>query len=58
MDESEGNPGSAAAVSVTYIWMPGNRFITTQLLDVPSSDVGDVADYLAGHAQEMIDEYH
>lgn len=57
MDQDEDNPGSVAAVAVTYIWMPGNRFITTQLLDVPSVDVGDVGDYLAGHAREMIDEY-
>jgi hypothetical protein len=57
LDMNESDPGMASAVSVTYLWMPGNRFITTQLLDVPSSDVDEVADYLAGHAQEMIDEY-
>ena len=57
MDEDEGNPGSVSAVSVTFIWLPGYRFITTQLLDVPSSDVDDVASYPAGHAREMIDEY-
>lgn len=57
MDLNAGDPGQATAVSVTYIWMPGNRFITTQLLDVPSSDVDDVADYLAGRARDMIDEY-
>jgi hypothetical protein len=57
MDEDATHPGSLSAVSVTYIWMPGNRFITTQVLDVPSSDVTDVGAYLAGHALEMINEY-
>lgn len=51
------DPGAAASVAVTYVWMPGNRFITTQLLAVTPSDLGRLAASVADYADDLIGSY-
>jgi hypothetical protein len=57
MDEDPANPGNGSAVSVSYILVPGYRFITAQLLDVGSQQVGDLAASVASYAGQLLDEY-
>jgi hypothetical protein len=57
MDEDPTNPGYGSAVSVSYILIPGYRFITAQLLDVGSQQVDDLAASVASYARQLLDEY-
>lgn len=57
MDEDPTDPGSGSAVSVSYVWIPGFRFITAQLLDVGSQQVDALAASAASYARQLFDEY-
>lgn len=57
MDEDPENPGLGSAVSVSYIWYPGYRFITTQMLDVGSLQIEALAASVAAQADQMIEQY-
>ena len=56
-DEDPSNPGTLSAVSVTYIWLPGYRFITSQVLNVGSERVEDAAGAVADYAMQLIKTY-
>lgn len=57
MDENPEDPGWGSAVSVSYIWNPGNRFITTQMVDVGPEQLYDLANSVAGYAGQLVDQY-
>jgi hypothetical protein len=57
MDEDPEEPGYGSAVSVSYIWRPGHRFITAQLLDVGDEQVEDLAETVADYADDLIGRY-
>jgi len=57
MDEDPTDPGSGSAVSVSYVWVPGYRFITAQLLDVGSQQADALAASAASYARQLFDEY-
>jgi len=56
-DEDPANPGALSAVSVTYIWLPGYRFITSQVMNVGSERVEDAAGAVADYALQLIKTY-
>ena len=57
MDENPEDPGYGSAVSVSYVWFPGNRFVTAQMVDVGSEQVYDLAGSVAGYANQLVDQY-
>jgi len=57
MDLDPNETGNGSAISVSYVWFPGQRFITAQLLDVGADQVHDLAEDVAGYADDIIDEY-
>lgn len=57
MDENPEDPGWGSAVSVSYIWNPGNRFITAQMVDVGQEQMYDLANSVAGYASDLVDQY-
>lgn len=57
MDEDPESPGWGSSVSVSFISHPGDRFITTQLLDVGDEVVGELADYVADYTDDLLDDY-
>lgn len=57
MDENPEDPGYGSAVSVSYIWNPGHRFITAQMLDVGGYEVEDLAQLVVDYSAELIDDY-
>jgi hypothetical protein len=57
MDRDPEETGFGSAVSVSYIWYPGHRFITAQLLDVGAHQIVDLADDVAGYAHDLMDDY-
>lgn len=57
MDENPEDPGYGSAVSVSYVWNPGNRFVTAQMVDVGSEQVYDLAGSVAGYANQLVDQY-
>jgi hypothetical protein len=56
-DEDPTHPGALSAVSVTYIWLPGYRFITSQVMNVGSERVEDAAGAVADYATQLIKTY-
>jgi hypothetical protein len=57
MDEDPSDAGYGSAVSVSYVLLPENRFITAQLLDVGNEQVGPLAASVVSYAAELLDEY-
>ena len=57
MDEEPTNAGYGSAVSVSFILMPENRFITAQLLDVGSEQIDALAASVVSYARQLLDEY-
>jgi hypothetical protein len=57
MDEDPSDPGYGSAVSVSYVLMPEYQFITSQLLDVGSEQVDDLAASVVSYARQLLDEY-
>jgi len=57
MEQDPEDAGYGSAVSVSYIWNPGNRFITAQMLDVGVDEVDDLALSVAGYADDLVDDY-
>jgi len=51
------DPGYNSAVSVSYIWQPGNKFITAQMLDVGAGEIDDLAGMVAEYADDLTDRY-
>ena len=56
-DEDPVQPGTLSAVSVTYVWLPGYRFITSQVMNVGSDRVEDAAGAIADYAAQLIRTY-
>ena len=57
MDEDPEETGYGSAVSVSYIWYPGHKFITAQIVDVGVNEVDDLAQSVAGYANDLVDQY-
>jgi len=57
MDGDPTDPGWNSAVSVSYIANPGNRFVTSQLLDLGDEQVDELAEYVADYVDELADDY-
>ncbi|MCX6844282.1 MAG: hypothetical protein NTX53_18635 [candidate division WOR-3 bacterium] len=57
MDEDPEETGNGSAVSVSYIWYPGHKFITAQIVDVGIDEVDDLAQSVAGYANDLVDQY-
>jgi hypothetical protein len=57
MDEDPEETGYGSAVSVSYIWYPGHRFITAQIVDVGIDEMADLAQSVAGYANDLVDQY-
>jgi hypothetical protein len=57
MEQDPDDPGYGSAVSVSYVWYPGNKFITAQMLDVGIDQVGDLARSVAGYADDLVGQY-
>lgn len=57
MEQDPDDPGYGSAVSVSYVWYPGNKFITAQMLDVGVDQIGDLAESVAGYADDLVGQY-
>jgi hypothetical protein len=57
MEQDQNDPGYGSSVSVSYIWYPGNKFITAQMVDAGLDEVDDLAQSVADYAGDLVDEY-
>ena len=57
MEQDPDNPGYNSSISVSYIWYPGNRFITAQMVDAGLNEVDDLAASVADYTNELVDDY-
>jgi hypothetical protein len=57
MEQDPNDAGYGSSVSVSYIWYPGNKFITAQMVDAGLDEVDDLAQSVAGYAGDLVDEY-
>ncbi len=57
MDIDPDDSGYNSSVSVSYIWQPGNRFITAQMLDVGGGEIDDLAEMVVEYADDLTDNY-
>jgi hypothetical protein len=57
MERDPDDPGYNSAISVSYVWYPGHRFITAQMVDAGLNEVDDLAQSVAGYVDDLVDEY-
>jgi hypothetical protein len=57
MEQDPDEAGYGSSISVSYVWYPGHRFITAQMLDAGIDEVGDLALSVAGYAGELVDQH-
>jgi hypothetical protein len=57
MERDADDPGYNSAISVSYVWYPGHRFITAQMVDAGINEVDDLAASVAAYADDLIDQY-
>lgn len=57
MEQDEDNPGYNSSISVSYIWGPGHKFITAQMVDAGLNEVDDLAQSVASYTSDIIDQY-
>jgi|GEM_PF-894992 len=55
MERDPDDPGYNSAISVSYIWYPGHKFITAQMVDAGLNEVDDLAASVAGYADDLVD---
>jgi hypothetical protein len=58
MDDDPVHPGYSSAVSVSFVWFPGYRFITAQILDVEAPQVEDAAASVVSYANQLLHQSH
>ncbi len=57
MDEDPADAGYGSAVSVSYILLPENQFLTAQLLDVGTEQAGPLTSAVVSYATQLLDQY-
>jgi len=57
MEQDPDDPGYGSSISVSYIWYPGHKFITAQMVDAGLNEVDDLAASVAGYADDLVDDY-
>jgi hypothetical protein len=57
MEQDPDNPGYNSSISVSYIWYPGNKFITAQMVDAGLNEVDDLAASVADYTNQLVDDY-
>ncbi|MBN2464903.1 hypothetical protein JXD38_04690 [candidate division WOR-3 bacterium] len=57
MERDPDDPGYNSAISVSYVWYPGHRFITAQMVDAGINEVDDLAASVAAYADDLVDQY-
>jgi hypothetical protein len=57
MERDPDDPGYNSAISVSYVWYPGHRFITAQMVDAGINEVDDLAASVAAYAADLVDQY-
>jgi hypothetical protein len=57
MEQDPDDPGYNSSISVSYVWYPGHKFITAQMVDAGLNEVDDLAESVSGYANELVDDY-
>jgi hypothetical protein len=57
MEQDPDDPGYGSSISVSYVWYPGHRFITAQMVDAGLNEVDDLAESVAAYADDLADDY-
>jgi hypothetical protein len=57
MEQDPDDPGYGSSISVSYVWYPGNKFITAQMVDAGLNEVDDLAQSVAGYVDDLVDQY-
>jgi hypothetical protein len=57
MEQDPDNPGYNSSISVSYVWYPGNKFITAQMVDAGLNEVDDLAASVADYTNQLVDDY-
>lgn len=57
MDQDPDEPGYGSAISVSYIWYPGHRFITAQMVDAGIDQIDALAQSVVEYADDLVDDY-
>lgn len=57
MEQDPDEPGYGSSISVSYIWYPGHRFITAQMVDAGVDQLDVLAQSVAEYADDLVDDY-
>ena len=57
MEQDPDEPGYGSAISVSYVWYPGHKFITAQMVDAGLDEVDDLAESVASYADQLVEDY-
>ena len=57
MEQDPEDPGYNSSISVSYVWYPGHKFITAQMVDAGLNEVDDLAASVADYTNQLVDDY-
>ena len=57
MEQNPDDAGYGSSVSISYIWYPGHKFITAQMVDAGLNEVDDLAQSVASYTNDLVDQY-
>ena len=57
MEQDPDDPGYNSSISVSYVWYPGHKFITAQMVDAGLNQVDDLAASVADNTHKLVDDY-
>jgi hypothetical protein len=57
MEQDPEDAGYGSSISISYIWGPGHKFITAQMVDAGLNEVDDLAQSVVSYTNDLIDQY-
>lgn len=57
MEQNPDDAGYGSSISISYIWYPGNKFITAQMVDAGRNEVDDLAQSVVSYTNDLVDQY-
>jgi hypothetical protein len=57
MEQNPEDAGYGSSISISYVWYPGHKFITAQMVDAGLNEVDELAQSVVSYTDDLIDQY-